>query len=108
MIEDHVMRRFIFRDRSTNDRTAVKSVIQWVQRNNRPPQLGELILVGRKYKRLTLYLSIACSILVGTLYLTLIHPVFLPSDLANPAVVNFIASDSFQEMTRPIFLKLDK
>ena len=38
----------------------------------------------------------------------LIHPVFLPSDLTNPTVANFMTSDSFQEVTRPAFLKLDK
>jgi len=86
----------------------VKSVIQWFQRNNSASSVGELILVTRRYKWLTLYLLITCSILTGTSYLILIHPVFLPSDLANPAVANFIASDLFQELTRPAFLKLDE
>jgi hypothetical protein len=44
----------------------------------------------------------------STSYLILIHPVFLPSDHANPAVANFIASDTFQELNNRAFLKLDK
>src|SRR5262245_2526317 len=108
MIEaDHVMRQFIFRDRSTNDRTAVKSVIQWFQRNKSASSVGEVILDARRYKRLTFYLPIICSILWCASYLILIYPVFLLSDLTNPAVANFIASDAFQELNERASLELD-
>lgn len=64
--------------------------------------------MGRRYRLLTIALSGLIIMSTALLYLQLVWPAFLPSDLSNPAVATLVNSEMFQEKTSPIFAALRK
>lgn len=72
-----------------------------------PTSVGGLILEMRKLRHSVLYMSMAVIVLTAAIYLQFIYPVFLPDTIANPAVVNFMTSESFRK-TAPFFSDLNR
>ena len=58
--------------------------------------LGKLILDARQYKRSALTLCGMLAIALLGNYLTLIYPVFLAADINNPAVEEFLSSETYR------------
>jgi hypothetical protein len=73
-----------------------------------PVSLGRLVLATRRYRTMTLVLSILTTILTALIYLLLIWPAFLPSDPSNPAVASLVVSEPFQQRTNQNFIDLEQ
>jgi hypothetical protein len=68
------------------------------------PSLGKVILEVRRLKRSTLAGWVTSAVLLLGAYLILIYPVFMAADITNPAVGQFVSSETYRNAMNQVRL----
>lgn len=73
------------------------------QKNQKALSLPQIIRSNRRSRRWLLSITIITMISTSLLYLQTIWPIFIKPDLTNPAIQDFVTSDSFNLNTNQFF-----